>query len=254
MKYISKVVWLVIAVIFIASVIIGLGVIFAVKNVNVSLESYSYKSWEEMTEEEQTEAGNLINGFKAEVLGKYKGKLIGSVSEEKIEKCFEGTDYVLESFNKHYPCTLNITLKERRETFAISTPQGYKVYDENGEFFRMKSVLTNNVDGALNIIADVTEERIKDVASVSGYFADSFSALRSMVEKISVDRTDTDNMTFSLRCGLGVRIVDYKNLAEAKIRAAYSAFENLSGEQKTCGTVIAGSSGGYAAAEYFPAK
>ena len=195
----------------------------------------------------------MIDGFKTQVLSEYRGKLMGSVSEEKIKKCFDGTDYVLEGFQKDYPCTLNITLKERRETFAIFSSDGYKVYDSDGEFFRMKPNLENNVDGALNVLAEVSEERIKDVAYVARLFADSFSALRSMVERISIDRTDADNMTFMLRCGLKIRVIDYENLTEAKISAAVAGFEKLSGEQKLRGVIRADVSGGSAVAIYLPA-
>lgn len=252
-KYISKVIWFVIAVIFIASLIIGLGVIFAVKNVNVSLESYTFGEWEEMDDEQRTQAERLIGEFKSDILEKYRGKLMGTVSPEKLAECFYGTDYVLEGFEKKYPCTLNITLRERRETFAVAVTQGYNVYDGEGEFLRVKSGLENNIDGAFNIIAEADAQYIKDIAELSGYFAQDFSALRSAVERISVDRTDSGNMIFKLRCGLNIRIVDYKNLSREKIRAAYTAFGKLSGGDKMSGTIIANSSSGFAVAEYFPA-
>lgn len=253
MKYISKVVWLVIAVVFIASVIIGIGVIFAVKNVNVSLDSYSFGNWEEMTDEERGRAENVINGFESEVLKKFRGKLMGAVSAEALSECFAGSDYVLESFEKDYPCTLNVTLKERRETFAFQTPEGYKVYDEDGGFFRIKDSLKNNIDGAPNVLVSAnSEDKIKDVAEVSKYFAKSFSALRVMVDKITVDSTLNDNMQFYLKCGISVRIVDYSNRAEEKIKVAYAKFVSLSGEEKTSGTIIATLNGSFAAAERLP--
>lgn len=252
MKYISKVVWLIIAVVFIASVIIGIGVIFAVKNVNVSLESYTYKGWEEMNSEERVQAESVIEGFKSDVLDKFRGKLMGGVSEEELKKCFEGSDYVLAGFEKDYPCTLNVRLKERRETFAVATSGGFNVYDEYGDFFRVKESIENNVDKAPNILVSCSDEtKIKDVAEVSRYFAQNFSALRSMVERIEVSNMVTDNIELFLKCGVGIRIVDYPTQTEAKIKAAYDEFATLSGEEKTHGTIIASMNGSFAAAEYF---
>lgn len=255
MKYIRKIFWLVFVVIFIASVIIGLGVIFAVKNVNVSLESFSYGEWESMDDAGRSEAAEEIGSFKESVLKKYRGKLIGFVNQAELEECFGGSDFALVRFEKEFPCTLNITLKERRETFVISAPDGYRVYDSDGNFLHMKETAENKLDGAPNISVTVSEaEQIKEVAEVSKYFSEYFSALRATVESIEIQKTLTDNMVFHLRCGLSVRIVDYTNFAKSKMQTAYSEFTTLSGEQKLAGTIRATVSDkdGSVIAEYVP--
>lgn len=249
MKYLTKIIWLVIGVVFLASVIVGIGVIFSVKNVNVSLESYSYKNWDDMDEAERESAQTTISALKEGVLGKCRGKLIGSVSDDKLTEYLKDTGFSLGSCERVYPCTLNLVLKERRETFAVQTSSGYSVYDENGEFLHTAETNVNSADGSPNVLINVPEDLIKDVASVSGYFAKEFGALRSVVEKVETDSTLTENMEFYLKCGIKIRIVNYAEQAEGKMKAAYDKFMSLGGEDKTCGTIYAALRDGVAAAE-----
>ena len=241
MKYVRKIIWLVIAVVFCASVIIGVGIIFAVKNVNILLESFKYSDWEQLTEGERAEASAEIADFKECILSKYRGTLIGFVDDNEIAACFDGTDFVFESCERDYPCTLNITLKERRETFIISTSQGFEVYDEHGEYLRLNEDSMNNLDNAPNIyVTGANAADMKEIALVSRYFAECFSALRTVVERIEVQTTLTRNMVFYFRCGIKVRIVDYTNLSELKMQQAYAKFVTLSGEEKLSGTIRVG--------------
>lgn len=255
MKYFKRIIWLVLAIFLLASVIIGIGIIFAVKNVNVSLESFRYADWDYMTDEERSAAESEINLLKGKVLDKFRGTLITYIKEEKVAECFEGTDFVLDGFETDYPCTLNLSLRERRETFAVASGSGYAVYDENGEYLCSKDNAFNSIDGAPDVaVSGASADEMADVAFVAKLFGKNFSALRPVVSEIEVQKNVTSNMVFYLYCGLKVRIVDYPNLAEGKASAAFKEYASLTGEQKLSGTIIASvrADGGAAVAERTP--
>lgn len=255
MKYLRKIIWLVIAVAFIASVIIGLGVIFSVKNVNVTLRSYTYSAG--MTEEEEDGVNAEIKAVKDTLFDKFGGKLMGYVNEKDIAECFKDSDYTLASYEKVYPCTLNITVTERRETFFISGDDGtFSTYDSFGTLMRSgvsADEAVNKIDKAPNIkvTGATTAEHIKDVARISSVFAEKFSALRSIVDSIDL-RARYGNVIITLRCGLDIYVTDYAILTGPKIQAAYNKFISLTGEQKLAGSIVVNVrlSDGVAFAEY----
>lgn len=243
MKYLRKIIWLIIAVVFLASVIIGMGVIFSVKNVNVTLNSYSYSALDEMTKEEEKEVLAEIESIKNDVFEKYGGTLMSYVNQEDLAKIFDDTFYILESFEKVYPCTINLTVKERREVFAISDENGnYSTYDSSGTLMRSNigsDEALNNIDKAPNVFINgtTTDKQIRSVASVASIFAEKFSSLRSIVEKIELQEKQ-GNMIFTLRCGISVHIADYEISTADKIEAAYNKFLSLIGEEKLSGTIF----------------
>lgn len=259
MKHLRKIVWLVIAVAFFASVIIGMGVIYSVKNVNVTLKSYSYSAWDEMTDEEESLALAEINSIKKVVLNKYGGKLISNVDRDELAASFSDTMYILESCEKVYPCTINITVKGRREVFVIANANGtHSTYDSMGVLMRSgisEDEAANNIDKAPNIFVfgTTTDGQIASVANAASIFAGKFSSLRSIVKEINLqDRQG--NLIFELHCGISVQIVDYNVYTEAKIQAAYNEFIKLPGEAKLAGTIVASvlNSNGEVVAGYVP--
>ena len=228
--------------IFLASLIIGMGVIFSVKNVNVTLNSYSYSEWGEMTEEEESKVLAEIESVKNAVFEKYGGKLMPYVNEAELAAIFDDTFYIFESCEKVYPCTINLTVKERREVFVISNTNGtYSTYDSSGTLMRRdigSNEALNNIDKAPNVFINgtTTDEQIKSVASVASIFAEKFSSLRSTVEKIDL-QSKQGNMIFTLRCGISVYIADYEIRTEDKIEAVYNKFLSLTGEEKLSGSI-----------------
>ncbi len=256
MKYIRKIVVLIIAVVFLASVIIGLGVIFSVKNVNISMQSYTYPEAENMTEADKTNVAAEIDGYRQQILKKYRGTLLGFVNEEELYKNFDGTKYVLQSFEKVYPCTLNLTIKERRESFCVRTGENsYNTYDSYGTLMREGVTLEeslNNIDGAPNVSVSVENVRdIKLIADMAAVFAEEFSSLRSIVRSIEVN-TRSNQLIFRFYCGIAVRISEYGTLTKDKIRAAHQKFMTLTGEEKMSGTIVVVANGtGEIVAELF---
>lgn len=232
-----------ITVIFLVSIIIGMGIIFTVKNVNVSLDSYIYGEWGEMDEGEQVAAAAEIDGFEKIVLEKCRVTLMPLIGDDELKSCFEDTNYIFVSCEKQYPCTLNIVIKERREVFITSVNEGfYDTYDDMG--VRMRAGITideamNNLDLAPNVYLYGVQsaEDVEEVARISRIFADKFLSLRSIVKEINLQKADR-YIDFVFRCGITVHVADYATLTETKLEKAYEKFMSLTGEEKLSGRII----------------
>ena len=239
MKYVRKIVALLIGVVFFASLIIGLGVIFAVRNINVTLITYAndYSA-------DYDAAKEKLKGF--------KGESIVFIETDDIVKTFSDSAYVVESCTKKYPATINVVLKQRLESFAIFVGGLYSMYDSDGEFLRRSINNENIVDASPNVELTMPVEKIKEVAKIAGEFKSNFNALRSILSSISLDENENvdgyvEKLIFHLRSGVVVQIDDYKNNSAEKIEAAFKKYENLTDRQKLSGKIrsykIGGESG-----------
>lgn len=254
---------MVIGVVFIASIIIGVGIIFSIKNVNVTLQSYSYSEWDSMPEEDAQKALDEANEIKQLVISKFGGKLIDFVDEKDLTKSFAETDfngntYILVSLKKVYPCTLNITVKERREVFVVANGDGkYSTYDSYGTLMRSEVdyyAEGNYLDGGPNVcVAGVNSaDDILAVTKAASVFESKFSSLRSTVRLIYLNSA-SNGLIFKLYCGAEISITGYTSLIETKMQAAYSKFITLSGEEKLSGgvmSIVSGDSGRVSAERY----
>ena len=235
MKHLRKIGILIIAVIMVAAIAVGVCVVCAVRNVNVTFLSYP---------EEEKNLNSEIQSIKQGVLEKVKGRVIYSVKEEDVSSCL-ANDYYLESFEKVYPCTINITVQQRREVFAVKDGDNYLFYDDNGKFLKVSEVNKNSLDNAPNLIIEGANsaDEIKEVASVCTIFKSNASSLRSAVEKVTLKKsqtsisTDSDRIIFSLWCGISIEIQDYQNYTAEKISKAYNHFGKLSTDQKLKGII-----------------
>ena len=88
MKHLRKIGILIIAVIIVAAIAVGICVIHAVRNVNVTLLSYP---------DNEENINSEILDVKKSVLNKISGRVISSVSEENVSSCLS-ENYYLESF------------------------------------------------------------------------------------------------------------------------------------------------------------
>ncbi len=243
-----------IVIIFLAALGIGLGVIFAVRNINVTIESYTYGSGSDT-------ASGTISGFKDVFNEKYKGKLINTVSEEDIAADLAewNCDYTLDSFEKKLPCTINITLLERRETYSYYSEADslYYIYDMDGQLMRTAETEEEAMNGGdsetkantPNVTLHIPDiSYVEEAAALGKAFQSSFSAsfedgapIRSTVEYIYiVEKTGTlagNNVIFQLRSGIQVEIYDYEEDLENKMSAAYDEFKGLDAESKLTGYI-----------------
>lgn len=229
-KYLNKIVALVIGIVFVAAVIISLGKIFAIKNVNVTMLTYS---------EDCTESYNEAkDSFK-----KFKGESLLLVKSSDFVNAVNDSNYTVVSCEKKYPCTVNLVLKERLETFAVFVGGQYSMYDADGKFLRKCADNVNINDGSPNVeLVGVAVEEIDEIAKISASFKVSFKALRSLVTSITLDTNSdiadyTEKLIFNLRCGLKVEIDNYNSYTGEKLEAAYSKFTTLSDREKLSGTV-----------------
>ena len=240
MKYIRKGIALILIVVFIAAVAVGLGVIFAVRNVNVCAVSYSTE--EGGGSDEFAEAVASIS----ESLSSLKGKSMIGVDGDDIASAVGESGYAeLVSVEKVYPCTLNVTIKERLEVFAVydADSASYSVYDGSFSYITSKSSNINNLDGAENIlVSDISEEDYEYVVLVSGVLEDNFSSVRAVVKEISWRESgssddDTDVLTVELRSGLTLEIYNYRENTAEKAERLCEVFSELDENLKLDGTL-----------------
>lgn len=242
MKYIRKLVAFILSIAFCAAVIIGLGVILAVKNVNVEFIKYSAEGSDEavMTEYYASKQN----------LEKLKGSNLLFLGEEDVFNCV-GSDapFFIVSCEKIFPCTVNILLKERVETFAFATDEGYNIYDETGKLLRVSKSNLNSLDGSPNVLVEADLSDLGTVASLCSFFRKDFTTLRNYVKSVTVgdsliDRAST--FIFNLHTGLKIVIADYETLPEEKVWAAYVEYLSLSESQRLSGTISVVDSNGEA--------
>ncbi len=230
MKFLRKIIALVIGLAFVAAVVISIGLIFAVKNINVTILSYSEDSSE-----------NYADAKKS--LSSIKGESILFVGSKDLDKAIDGCNYSLVSYEKVYPCTINVVVKERLETFAVSVGGQYSFYDADGVYLRKSAENLNNLDSSPNVeVTGVAIEEIGGVAKIASVFKDKFNALRSLVLSIDLDSNPqiadyTEKLFFNFKCGLTIELDNYNELTEEKIDAAYDLFTKLSDRQKLGGVL-----------------
>ena len=248
MKYVRKVTALVLAIIFCAAIVIGIGIIYSVKNVNVEFIDYSGNYTEEY---ERTK----------ENLNKLKGSGLLFLSEEDVKSKLSGGDVItIKSYERIYPCTVNVTVKERVECFTVRTVDGFNVYDEDGVL--MRSVRSedgeylNSLDNSPDISVSsadgkLTDEDYKCIAVLCQSVKSSFEALRKLVDGITV-YTSLNTANVKFKSGISIAVSDWKNNAENKIKAVKEEYEKLSDKQRTCGmiTVADGERGTEPTAKY----
>ncbi len=231
MKFLRKMVTFFISVVVFAVAVVCIGMVFAVKNINVTLVTYA-DDYEES-----------YGGLKSS-LNVLNGESMLFVNEDSVLKIVSETNYAVETFEKKYPCTLNVTLKERVETFAVYVGELYYMYDADGVYMKGRVENDNvNKDGATNVeLTRISVEQLPEIANYAAIFKESFGALRSIVANISLDSKPdvegyTEKLVFNLRCGLKIQIDTYKEYTEEKIQAAFTKFRGLTDREKLKGTL-----------------
>lgn len=268
MKYLRKIAVLIIIVVFIASVIIAMGAIFAIKNVNVNLVTYDYSLSKQLDGEEDSFTHNTINydaEAYAEEIGRlkkplqtFKGESILFVGRDDVEDALSGFDYTVVSYKKRYPCTIEVTLEQRLETFAIEVGGQYSKYDDKGNFLVTSEQNKNGIDGEPNVLLKgIPVERIVEFADYAAHFRNQFNALRSVVSQIElVENSEIpgfiDELIFSLRCGLKIEIDDYADRTFEKIEKSKSEYDLLSEKKKQSGVLHIFNEGTSIGASYEP--
>ncbi len=242
MKYIRNAIAILLTVIFVAALAVGLSMIFAVRNINVLRLSY-------VTDDStgSNEFSRAADGIE-ETLSSLKGGSIFFIEESDITEAFEGYGYAgYISFEKIYPSTVNVTIKEKLEVFTIMSEEGlWDVYDIDMNYISTKDSNVNNIDGAPNVlvsISDATQADYEAVASAASVISsyEGLSAIRSFVESISVTVNEAEEswntLDIALRCGLTMSIMGYTEYTAEKAEALLDEFLKLEDYQKLSGTL-----------------
>lgn len=220
-----------ISVVLLAVAIISVGMIFAVKNINVTLITYA--------EDYDADYGEIKKSLSA-----LNGESIFFVDENSVSEIIADGNYSVTSFVKKLPCTVNVTLKERIETFAVYVGGLYYMYDGEGNYLKGR-VDTDNVnpDASRNVeLVGVSLEQLPVIAGYAALFKDRFGALRSIVSSIDLETKPgvegfTEKLVFNLTCGLRIEIDEYDLYTEEKIEKAYEKFITLTDGEKLSGTL-----------------
>ncbi|MCM1437939.1 MAG: hypothetical protein NC131_01835 [Roseburia sp.] len=222
MKHVRKVMAIGLAIVFIIALVIGAGVMLSVRNVNVSFIEYSGNY-----SDEYKEARKNLDSLKGSgLLFIGDGDVYGKVGDNEI--------FAVERYEKKFPCTINIVVRERIETFTYKSGNGYSVYDERGRLIRgdEESEPVNRLDGCPNVLIESGADEIEDIAVLCGYFKDVFfkedepKALRRLVKKIRTEeRLGCVDIIFN--SGLTVTLFGWKTSGEQKIKKAYEEYGKL---------------------------
>lgn len=238
MKYIRKAIALVLIAVFIAAVAIGLSVIFAVRNVNVCTVDYATGSDCDGTDEFSEAVASVKAG-----LSDFEGKTITSVRDDDIAAVVNASGYAeFVSAERIYPCTINVTVRERVEVFAVPADDGsyYTMLDGNCSAISTKQSNANNIDGSPNVVlSGVPAEDYTLVTSLCNTMAQKYLSVRAFAESISVtsDAMLGESLLIKLRCGVTMEIREYKERAEEKAERLFSAFDSMADYLKLGGTI-----------------
>ncbi|MGN0815005.1 MAG: hypothetical protein ACI4MH_07225 [Candidatus Coproplasma sp.] len=228
MNYIRKVIALILSLIFCAALVVGAAVILAIRNINVEFINYSSVYLGEY------EAIKLN-------LEKLKGYNLLFLTEDDVKSYVGSSEYiVVDSYEKVFPCSVDVVLKERVETYSVATENGYGVYDEDGVFIRNVRENVNVLDNSPNVLLNVTAEKLSSAVKVCSYFKDKFSSIRNLVKSVDVvDDAIASTLTFNLYSGLKITIIDYDVLTESKMSSVYRVYSSLSESEKLRGVIRA---------------
>lgn len=241
MKFLRKALVTCLVIIFLIAVVIGAGIILSVQNINVTFVYYGDNV--HAAEYEQTKAN----------LNKLKGSGLLFITDSDINSAVADSDVLsVESYTKVYPCSIDIVIRERVETFAISSADGlsYSFYDECGKLMKSGVSTINGSDGSPNVlVSGFTVEEMSDVAKMGESFREVFSSFRRIVERVRlVAFSDSQAFEFVLRSGFIIRVHGYKDMGENKLKLqkAFEKYSSLSDKQKLDGIidVIAGKDSG----------
>jgi hypothetical protein len=200
------------------------GLVLAIKNVNIEYVSYSQSYDEDYSKTKSN-------------LNKLKGTILLFVNDGDILSSVSGEGISVAEYKKVFPCTLNVTLKERVETFAVACDDGFDFYDADGKLMRNGTENLNAVDGSPNVLINSDNIKITDFAAICVYFKNSFGYLRSGVESVAADATGR-NIIFNLYSGLLIEIDDFKSFIEQKIVCARENYLSLSESEKLGGRIV----------------
>lgn len=227
MRYVRKVMALGLAIVFLIALVVGMGIIFSVRNVNVSYKKYS-DSCDKVYEESRAN------------LNAIKGSSLLFIGEKDVTGKITDTDKLsVVSYEKKFPCTVNIVVKQRVECFAVESGAYFDIYDEDGKFIR-SSASSKSSDGEPLTLLSASGDEIKEVAALCAQFREKFGSFRRLIASVSSYKLkfiDLPTVTFTFRSGLILNINEWQSDGEVKIGRAYEKYSALGDAEKMTGTI-----------------
>ncbi|MCD8206773.1 MAG: hypothetical protein LUD72_02440 [Bacteroidales bacterium] len=269
-KFLRRSIIVICVLVFLVVCVIVTGFMTVVKNVNVSYVYVTVANFTSNTYEvdfSDAEADVLEDGDEseddesyetsvAEIPSRYaeefekstinleslkKSNLI-FLRENKIEDCVSAPARIkVTSYTKKYPCSLDVVLEERVETFTSFDEEKNlrTIYDSYGDVMESipndRSVLGDDGSPDIEISAGLSEEDVACFVEALDAFEECFSSARRLISFMDVSNGD---LYIELRFGLEIIISDCSSLLAEKIGSAYEVYDSLDDWQKTCGRIV----------------
>lgn len=206
-------------VLLLAVVAAGLNIVFTVTLVDTQFSLISETGRREAEELKET-------------LGAFRGRSTTFLKLSSIEeKVKEYPCLRLDSVRKKYPSTVEVKISERKQTFAVSTEEGYAILDDEGKYLYTGENV--NRAGGENIelvgFSGWTFERdqvakgtlSEELFTVLGVFTEALGELRASVLSVSVREIGIETLfVLQMREGIVIELEDPTVLPAEKAHAA----------------------------------
>ncbi len=169
-----------------------------------------------------------------EKLDRFVGKSTVFLDEEEVSAIFAAYPCMkADKIAKKYPSTLEVSVSERDEAFAVLTERGYAVLSDDGTYLYNKDSLTNRKGGENLLLSGfsfslVQGERVEDekfsaLLSMYGVFAELLGEVRANVVSVTYHPgLVSDTFLIQMREGVRIEIVTPCDMAEEKALSALS--------------------------------
>lgn len=210
--------------------------------------------------EGEREAASL----KAE-LNKYVGSSTTFLDLEEVRGVVEAYPCMkVEKLEKKFPSTVEVSVRERRETFAVAAGDGYAVLAEDGTYLYDRDTLENRSEGEnillhgfpLSLSRGQIAEGIGELLSVYAVFAETLGEPRANIRSVSyrTEGSSGHSLVIGMREGIKIELFLPQGNADTMARAAlrdsrYGYLVRSDGERLT-GTITAVCSGENVAVNY----
>ena len=236
----KKIITAFIIFVFLAVVTVGFFSAFTLKRVDVDFTVSEY--------------GKPSSILLEEELCSFKGQSLIFLKEDKVLSVIEKYPYFEAiSVKKSYPNGLNVTVKERRETYKIFDGADYYVIDDKGVILNKNDNFASNLVEITGVVlsmptvgttATCTQTDCSELLSLVYGMSDIVDSTDS-VEKIELKSMDDSNLRerwrviFHMRTGVKIAIYDAFDEGLAKMQTALSKFEDITDYQKCYNYVVA---------------
>ncbi len=226
------------ALVFCATVFIGVANVYRVSGVTLEVNTVSDIAKEE------------ANRMQQELEAAYKGESTLFANDSLALAVVESYPYFrLTKFEKKNPDVLLIEVTEDVESFAVETELGYMILSQTGTVLDVRAESKNRADGEENIIVVGAHPvgEIGDTVSGAGFEAllamcdvmsDSLNGVRSNIEKIIFKNVEEDGIiSLEMREGVKINIVRPHVLTEEKAELFTQKYLSLEDEQRLTGFI-----------------